>query len=436
MRKIYVLDTNVLIHDPYCIFNFKDNEVVLPIFVIEEIDKLKNKGNTAHNARLASRVIENIRKEGSLSKGVELKDDIFFRVTLDSDIRELPNTMKHDIVDNQIISTTLILKHKNPQKKVVLVSKDVNMRIKADALGLDVEDYKTDKVHYSMLYTGDVTIDIDYELYKEFKQKEAISVDNIEIPTNVIITPNTFYRLRYKRDEIVAKLENNKLRKIYLGHSSVCGLRARNTEQMCAIDLLLDDNIKIVTLVGVAGTGKTLLAIASALESVTNKSKYKKILIARPIIPLGKEIGFIPGDEKEKMKPWIQPFYDNLDYLSSFTKYKSGDKLTKDLESRGILKIEALSFIRGRSIPNSYIIIDEAQNLTPLEVKTIITRVSTDTKIIFTGDPTQIDNPYLDKNSNGLSYLADRLKNERIVGHILLRKGERSEVAEIASKLL
>ena len=213
-------------------------------------------------------------------------------------------------------------------------------------------------------------------------------------------------------------------------------LRARNDEQRFAMELLMDENIKVVTLVGGAGTGKTLLAIATGLELVVERKKYKKLLIARPIIPMGKDLGYLPGSEKEKLKPWMQPIFDNIDFLSEAKDDKTGEKVVEGLEAMGILKIEALTYIRGRSIPRGLIIIDEAQNLTPLEIKTIVTRAGENTKIIFTGDPQQIDNPYLDSNTNGLTYLADRLKNEEIVGHITLKKGERSKLAEIAAKLL
>lgn len=436
MRKIYVLDTNVLIHDHKCIYKFEDNEIVLPIYVLEEIDKLKTKGNTSFQARAASRELEKIRKKGSLSKGVWIDNDIFFRVELENDLSILPAGLKKDVVDNYIISTTLGIKKKNPDKEVIIVSKDINMRIKADTLGLKVQDYKNDNVNYEKLFTGIVDIQVSEEQFRNFTKNLKIDVSEIQIPEGSVITPNTFYRLNSGKNQVLAKRIKNTLRKIVLGDSAMWGLRARNLEQACAIDLLMDDNIKIVSLVGTAGTGKTLLAIAAALEQVVERKKFKKILIARPIIPMGKELGFLPGDAKEKLRPWIQPIYDNIDFLSHNNDGKTGEKVINGLETMGLLQIEPLTYIRGRSIPNGFIIIDEAQNLTPLEIKTIVTRVSENTKIVFTGDPTQIDSPYLDRNSNGLTYLADRLKNTNIAGHITLVKGERSEVSRLASELL
>lgn len=310
------------------------------------------------------------------------------------------------------------------------------MRIKADTLGLKVQDYKNDNVNYEKLFTGIVDIQVSEEQFRNFTKNLKIDVSEIQIPEGSVITPNTFYRLNSGKNQVLAKRIKNNLRKIVLGDSAMWGLRARNLEQACAIDLLMDDNIKIVSLVGTAGTGKTLLAIAAALEQVVERKKFKKILIARPIIPMGKELGFLPGDAKEKLRPWVQPIYDNIDFLSNNNDGKTGEKVINGLETMGLLQIEPLTYIRGRSIPNGFIIIDEAQNLTPLEIKTIVTRVSENTKIVFTGDPTQIDSPYLDRNSNGLTYLADRLKNTNIAGHITLVKGERSEVSRIASELL
>ena len=436
MRKIYVLDTNVLIHDPKCIYNFEDNEVVVPIYVIEEIDKLKSKNNTSHSARMVSRQLEKIRKKGSLSKGVELKNDILFRVELENNIDLLPNGLKRDVIDNYIISSTLTIKKKNPDKKVIIVSKDINMRIKASILGLEVQDYKTDRVEDDVRYDGIIDIEVNDAEMKNLEKSGKIDISSLNLPKEVKITPNIFARLKNNNKSVVTKNNDGKLKKLVLGDTTMWGLKARNEEQRCAVELLMDDNIKVVSMIGTAGTGKTLLAIASALEQVVERKKYNKILIARPVIPMGKDLGYLPGSEKDKMQPWLQPIYDNIDFLSNINDRKSGENVVKGLESMGLLKVEPITYIRGRSIPNGYIIIDEAQNLTPLEIKTIVTRVSVNTKIIFTGDPTQIDNTYLDKNSNGLTYLADRLKNEKIAGHITLVKGERSEVSKIASELL
>ena len=435
MRKIFVLDTNVLIHDPNCIYNFRGNDVILPIFVVEEIDKLKRNQNTGIQARMVSRTLDDIRRKGSLARGVELPDDIFFKVEIRNDLSLLPNTLSKGIVDNNIISVTLGIKKENPDRRVIIVSKDINMRIKADSLGIEVEDYTTDRVEYSELYDGFFEVEVSKEVYEDFKKSGKINFRDLG-DIDIIPTPNCFFKLKYKDNMISGRYHEGKIKKFILGDSEIWGVRARNEEQRFAMELLLDDDVKVLTLVGGAGTGKTLLAIATALELVVDRKRYNKILIARPIIPMGKDLGYLPGSEKEKMRPWMQPIFDNIDFLSQSKDEKNGEKVVATLENKGMLKIEPLTYIRGRSIPKGFIVIDEAQNLTPLEIKTIVTRAGQDTKIVFTGDPQQIDSPYLDANTNGLTYMADRLKGEEIVGHITLKKGERSEIAEIAAKLL
>ncbi len=435
MRKIYVLDTNVLIHDPRAIFNFVDNEVVVPISVIEEIDKLKRDPTTGAQARITSRVIDKIRSKGSLSKGVELENDIFFKVEIGDGNIKLPEFMHKELVDNKILAVTLGIKEQNPDKKVVIVTKDINMRIKGDALGLEVEDYETDMVNYSELYEGSYEVEVSEEVFKTFEKTGKVKIEDVSSQEN---EPNCFYKMKNAGKTISGRYSKTKKRIERMAFSDVSawGVRARNDEQEYAMDLLMDENIKVITLVGRAGTGKTLLAVATGLEQVVERKKYKKLFIARPIIPMGKDIGYLPGSEKEKLKPWMQPIYDNIDFLSENKEDKAGEKVVMGLESMGLLKIEALTYIRGRSIPAGFIIIDEAQNLTPLEIKTIVTRAGEDTKIVFTGDPEQIDSPYLDANTNGLTYLAEKFRTVDISGHITLKKGERSKLAELAAKLL
>lgn len=434
MRKIYILDTNVLIHDPNCIYNFVDNDVVLPIFVIEEIDGLKRKPETAIQARLAARVLDDIRGQGCLAKGVKLKNGINFRVEISCDLSLLPNSLRRDVMDNNILAIVLDILKNNSDKKVVLVTKDINMRIKADSLGINVEDYQTDMVEYSELYEGVIELEVSKEIFDKYEKVGKVPLTDLGVKE--VVPPNVFIKLKYKDKETTGRYCEGKIKKLVYGDINAWGARARNDEQRYAMDLLMDPNIKVVSLVGKAGTGKTLLAIASGLEQVIERKVYKKLLIARPIIPMGKDIGYLPGSEKEKLRPWMQPIYDNIDFLSEAKDDKTGEKVVEGLEAMGLLKIEALTYIRGRSIPNGFIIIDEAQNLTPLEVKTIVTRAGTDTKIVFTGDPYQIDSPYLDANTNGLTYMAEKLKNEVLSGHITLKKGERSPLAEIAAKLL
>lgn len=436
MRKIYILDTNVLIHEPRAITNFEDNDVVLPIYVIEEIDKLKKEsGNRGASARVAARFIDDLRSKGCLANGVEMEKGIFFRVEIKGDTTELPTSLKRDIVDNRILAIALYIKNKEKDKKVILVSKDVNMRIKADAMEIHVEDYKSDKMDIEELYTGNIEVKIEEELIKKYEKSGRIKY--IEIMSEEP-SANCFVSMKNKEKTLFGRYnkKTKRIERMSYGDVSVWGVRGRNEEQNFALDLLMDEDIKVVTLVGKAGTGKTLLAVASGLELVVERSKYKKLFIARPIVSMGKELGYLPGSEKEKLKPWMQPIFDNIDFLAAAKEEKAGEKVIAGLEALGLLKIEALSYIRGRSIPAGFLIIDEAQNLTPHEIKTIVTRAGENTKIVFTGDPYQIDNPYLDTESNGLTYLAERFRDVSVAGHVILKKGERSELAELAATLL
>ena len=434
MRKIFVLDTNILIHDPYSIYNFKGNDIYLPIEVIEEIDKLKQKPNTAIHARMASRVLEEIRKKGNLSEGINLPNEIFFKVERIADLSLLPEGLDKNVTDNHIIAVVMGIKKREPDRKVIFVTKDINLRIKADAVGVEVEDYSTDRVVYDDLDKGYLEIEVSKDIFDKFNKSGKINIEKLELGFEP--TPNFFFIFKCGQEETSGRVVGDKVRKFLNGDINAWGARARNQEQRFAMELLMDDNVKAVSLVGKAGTGKTLLAIASGLEQVVERKKYSKLYIARPIIPMGKDLGFLPGNEKDKLRPWMQPIFDNIEFLSDVKGDKTGEKVITGLESMGLLKVEALTYIRGRSMPNAFIIIDEAQNLTPLEIKTIITRVGENTKIVFTGDPYQIDSAYLDANTNGLTYMADKLKNEKIAGHITLVKGERSPLAEIAAKLL
>jgi PhoH-like ATPase len=437
MMKTYILDTNVLIHDPNAMFNFEDNEVVIPIYVIEEIDKLKRaEGERGRNARVTARNLDDLRKMGSINEGVKLESGGFVRVETQGTIKELPNFMREDKVDNRIIAVALQLS--KGEGKTILVTKDINMRIKADALHLEVQDYEADTVDFDELYIGLDKIEVETESYVRFSKSGKLKYSEILEKEPFA---NQFFNI-VQGDKAYPGIYNKDKKRIekfvYGGNIEAWGIRARNLEQECAMEILMDESIKVVTLVGKAGTGKTLLALAAALEQVVERKVYKKILVARPIVPMGKDIGYLPGGEKEKLRPWMQPIYDNFDFLAENKDddSRAGEKVVSGLETMGMLKIEALTYIRGRTIPKGFIIIDEAQNLTPHEIKTIVTRAGADTKIVFTGDPYQIDNPYLDTNSNGLTYLAERFKFEKIAGHITLMKGERSELAELAAKLL
>ena len=445
MKKIFILDTNVLIHDPEAMFSFDDNDVYLPIYVIEEIDKLKEYNDrVGKSARETSRNIEKLRKEEknsnlSLLEGLKNSTGGTFRIVLgENDSVNIPDSLNKNLTDNKIIGQALRIKNENKKRKVILVSKDMNVRIKANVLGMETVDYVKDQIDINQLYEGWKEIEISNDLFSLLEKAPIINWDLVlkEEPK-----ANELIRFKNSNKEILTiyKKEREKLEKQEFADTKEWGVFARNTEQKQAMELLMDERIKLVTLVGKAGTGKTLLAIATALEQVVERKLYKKIFIARPVVPMGNDIGFLPGTEKEKMQPWMLPIYDNIEFLASNkgqTSLNEAEKVVVGLESLGLLKVEPLTYIRGRSIPQGFIIIDEAQNLTPHEVKTIITRVGKDTKIVFTGDPDQIDNPYLDANSNGLAYIAERMKNEILVGHIRLVKGERSEISELASRLL
>ena len=445
MKKIFILDTNVLIHDPEAMFSFDDNDVYLPIYVIEEIDKLKEYNDrVGKSARETSRNIEKLRKEEknsnlSLLEGLKNSTGGTFRIVLgENDSVNIPDSLNKNLTDNKIIGQALRIKNENKKRKVILVSKDMNVRIKANVLGMETVDYVKDQIDINQLYEGWKEIEISNDL---FSLLEKAPIINWELVLKEEPKANELIRFKNSNKEILTiyKKEREKLEKQVFADTKVWGVFARNTEQKQAMELLMDERIKLVTLVGKAGTGKTLLAIATALEQVVERKLYKKIFIARPIVPMGNDIGFLPGTEKEKMQPWMLPIYDNIEFLASNkgqTSSNEAEKVVAGLESLGLLKVEPLTYIRGRSIPQGFIIIDEAQNLTPHEVKTIITRVGKDTKIVFTGDPDQIDNPYLDANSNGLAYIAEKMKNEILVGHIRLVKGERSEISELASRLL
>ncbi|MCX7830206.1 MAG: PhoH family protein, partial [Acidobacteria bacterium] len=348
----------------------------------------------------------------------------------------LPRTLNEKKADNLILGVALSLKKK--KQKVVLVSKDTNLRIKADALGIEAQDYERGKIHFEEFYSGWRSLKIESsslidKLYAE--KKLPIS----EIDKSLEVHPNQFFLLESidgTSKSALCRYENNGSLTLLEDIKPIWGISPRNKEQRFALDLLMNDKISLVTLVGKAGTGKTLLAIAAGLYKVADEKSFKKLLVTRPIFPLGKELGFLPGELEEKLRPWMQPIFDNLELLLHLTDSQKKSTPYKELTEHGILQIEALTYIRGRSIPNEYIIVDEAQNLTPHEVKTILTRAGEKTKVILTGDPYQIDNPYVDASSNGLTYVAEKFKDLPIAGHITLTKGERSQLAEAAANML
>jgi PhoH-like ATPase len=442
MRKNFVLDTNVLLHDPRALFSFADNTVIIPIYVLEEIDHFKKElSERGRNAREVARRLDEFRSNGgNLAEGISLDAGGMLRVELGK--RNLPEALKaSQIVDNFILGVGLEVRDRDPSVPTVLVTKDVNLRIRADSLGLKADDYLAEKIDVEELYSGNGELEVPGPQIDEFYQSGTVSVEGLNGAASHLYA-NQYLLLRDRdnsshtalgRYDGVAK-RVAQIRKLREG---VWGIRPRNKEQHYAMDLLLNDEVKLVTLVGKAGTGKTLLAIAAGLQKCVEEGVYQKLLVSRPIFPLGKDIGFLPGDIEEKLNPWMQPIYDNIELLLGFSKAeKKEGRSHQELIDLGYIEIEPLTYIRGRSIPNQYMIVDEAQNLTPHEVKTIITRVGENTKIILTGDPYQIDNPYVDASNNGLTTVVERFKGEPIAGHVTLQKGERSPLAELAANVL
>ncbi|MDO7975574.1 PhoH family protein [Oceanotoga sp. DSM 15011] len=427
MKKNYVLDTNVLIHDPESIYKFEDNNVIIPFPVLEEIDGLKNRNDkVAKSAREVNRILDNIRKKGNLQKGIKLKNGGILKILaltskeLKANIPDFLGNSKDDF----IIYYALNLKNSIKDIETIFVSKDLNLRIKSESIGIKSEDYLNDKIDMKFMYDGYISKK-DLDLNSDTFNLSQASLNKDEIYPNIYLeTQNNNYKLN---------AEKSNFEKINITfNTEILNIKPRNIEQLFALDALLDDSIPFVTLIGMAGTGKTLLALAAGIFMTLELKKYSKLLISKPVIPMGKDIGYLPGSIEEKMKPWLQPIYDNMDYLFSGKGKSPEEYLTK----KQLIEIEVLSYIRGRSIPNQYIIIDEAQNLTPAEVKTILTRVGENTKIVLTGDPYQIDNPYLDESSNGLVYAASKFKYIDISSNIIMKKGERSKLASYSAKIL
>lgn len=440
MKKNFVLDTNVLLHDPRSIFGFGDNDVVIPIYVIEEVDNFKRDLSTlGRNARQVSRSLDEFRARGKLREGVPIGDAHGHLRVLVAE-HKLPHGVGNGhTIDDQILAVALELAQREQDTPTVFVTKDTNLRIRADALGLHAEDYDVEGVVLDELWSGSSVLDVSPEDVNAFYAGGALPAEEGREPP----PPNAFVVLRDRTNpqhSAVGKYSASKQAYVPLiktPKEGVWGIRPRNKEQSFALDLLLNDEVRLVTIVGKAGTGKTLLAIAAGLQKTMEDGVYQKMLVSRPIFPLGRDLGYLPGSVEEKLNPWMQPIFDNVEYLMNLSRSeKKAGRGYHELLDLGILEIEPLTYIRGRSIPNQFIIVDEAQNLTPHEVKTIITRSGEGTKVVLTGDPYQIDNPYVDSASNALTIVADRFKQEKLAGHIVLSKGERSELAELAANLL
>jgi PhoH-like ATPase len=468
--KRFVLDTNVLLHNPNALFVFQENDVIIPFPVIEELDKLKKReDDIGRNARESIRHLDRLRGQGRLIDGVRWgvasptvgaggssANGKTGTVRIDVNEYERPPVIAEDSPDNRIISVAWHL-HEGGHR-AVFVSKDLSARIKSDSLGIKTEDFENQKVDADRLYTGFISAEAPGELIDELYQQRMLALDRL---TGLLTTvdaeglsyqrqmqPNQFLVMRDKEDEGHTGLgrrlaDTEHIIPVTGPRKPVFGIMARNVQQTMALDLLMDDSVSLVTLLGSAGTGKTLIAIAAGMAKVFSEERYDKLLVARPIMPMGRDIGYLPGDKDEKLTAWMQPVFDNLSYLLSTrgahlqaAESHSTEQRIQKLMADGKLVMEPLTYIRGRSIPHQFMIVDEAQNLTPHEVKTIVSRVGEGTKIVLTGDIGQIDNPYLDQSSNGLSYTVEKMKGLGMVGHVTLAKSERSELASVAAARL
>ena len=469
--KHFVLDTNVLLHNPNALFVFKEHHVVIPFAVIEELDTLKRMNDdVGRNARECIRHLDRLRGAGKLIEGVrwgERSPTIGQAassgangqtgdVRIDVGEHARPSVLENDTPDNRIIAVAWSLHAAG--KRAVFVSKDLNARIKSDALGVRTEDFENQKVDAERMYTGFLEAAADGALIDELYAERMLALDRVTDALRVTtedgetferaVISNQFIIMRDVGDEghtgLARRLaDTDHLIPVNQPRKPIYGILPRNVQQTMAFDLLMDDEVRLVTLLGSAGTGKTLLAVAAGMAKVFNEERYEKLLVARPIMPLGRDIGYLPGDKDEKLGAWMQPIFDNLTYLMSArgTPMQPSDSQSTEMKIRklmadGKLVLEPLTYIRGRSIPHQFMIVDEAQNLTPHEIKTIVSRVGEGTKVVLTGDIQQIDNPYLDQSSNGLSYLIEKMKGLSVVGHVSLAKSERSELASLAAELL
>ncbi len=461
--KYYVLDTNVLLHNPNALFVFQENHVVIPYPVLEELDAMKRReDDVGRSARSAIRFLDRLRKYGKLTEGVELSKlgvkagGATGTLSIDINDHDRPPIIASEQPDNRIIAAAWALHREG--KRAVFVTKDLAARIKSDSLGIQSEDFLNQQVDGDRLYTGYLELETSSEIIDTLYRDRMLEVESLEEYLEVEnpdgenytreLTPNQFVILTDAQDDAHSGLarrlaDTEHLIPVAQQKKPTFGIVARNVQQTLALDLLLDDDIKLVTLLGSAGTGKTLLALAAGMTKVFQEERFDKLLVARPIMPMGRDIGYLPGDKDEKLGAWMQPIFDNLSYLMSTrgapnqnAESKTSEQRTDKLLADGRLVLEPLTYIRGRSIPHQFMIVDEAQNLTPHEVKTIISRIGEGTKLILTGDIGQIDHPYLDSSSNGLSYAVERMRGLGIVGHITLEKSERSTLASLAAERL
>lgn len=435
-RRKIVIDTNVILFDALAITKFQNADVHIPLSVIEEIDRFKRDlGENGRNARQFSRFVDVLREKGSLSGGVQLDNsETLIYVNMDVAAAGIPSELDKDKADNRILSTALTLQKQYPRQTVELITKDINLRIKADVLGVNARDYEPESVSADEMYEGYQEIECTAEQIDSFYRDKKLDFgDSHKFYANQYVVlksaqkenQSAVGRYSFKEKAIVP---------LVMQADNIWGIHPRNVEQSFAMDCLLNDEILFVSLVGKAGTGKTLLAIAAGLHKTLDEGRFQRLLVSRPIFPMGRDIGYLPGDIEQKLNPWMQPIFDNVEFLMGADKKAAGR--AQELINQGMLNIEPLTYIRGRSIPKQYLIVDESQNLTPHEIKTIVTRAGMGTKVVLTGDVYQIDNPYVDAANSGLTYVVERFKGHPISAHVTLSKGERSELAELAANIL
>jgi PhoH-like ATPase len=433
-RRKVVIDTNVILFDAFALLKFGDADIHIPFAVIEEVDKFKrDQGENGRNARQFSRFVDVLRGKGSLAQGVQIDNhETYVYITTDMGLSGLGTELDTTKADNRILGTALALQKQHPRSKVELISKDINLRIKADVYGIFATDYDNSDVNQEDLYEGYKELDVTPAQIDQFYKDKKLVVEQKLYGNQYVIlkdSSNANHSAigRYSlKDKGIVPLINPP--------DSIWGITARNVEQSFALDALLNDEIMMVSLVGKAGTGKTLLAIAAGLFKTLDEGRFQRLLVSRPIFPMGRDIGYLPGDIEQKLNPWMQPIFDNVEFLMGADKKAAGR--AQELINQGMLNIEPLTYIRGRSIPKQYLIVDEAQNLTPHEIKTIVTRAGSGTKVVLTGDVYQIDNPYVDSANSGLTHAVERFKGQEIAAHVTLTKGERSALAELAANIL
>lgn len=430
-----MLDASVLLHDPTAFHHYTMHDIILPSVVLEELDRNKSMhGEIGKNARAAMKFIDQVARKGNIQKGVELEKGGSFKIVIEQEQKKkdvMLGGFSPDRSRHRLLSSAHQIKE-DGHHNLMLISKDPVTKIIAETIGVETETFRSSHETYENLYKGIFTVDVPKDTINEFYKEGEIAIPEGDY------YPNSYLVLKGEENSsavVKVNARENKLEPLLKGRQNVWGVKPRNVEQKCALDLLMRDDVKLVSFIGNAGTGKTLLALAAGLQKVFDDNVYNRIIIARSIMPLGKDIGFLPGNKEEKLQSWLAPFFDNLDYICE-SGGEDGEETKKWILESNKFQVEAITYMRGRSFTNAFIIIDEAQNLTPHELKTLISRVGENTKIVILGDPTQIDNPYLDRDSNGLVYTVGKMKKYPLFGSIYFQHTERSKLAALAAEVL